>query len=202
MMGYSCKVANCGTHKLDGFVTYCVPKAWKEFFQLLAAKKNIAELTNKNRRRIEAQELARIQLRKPPGLQAWSSALQILNVLQEVALEKNTTLMYLMAICVLLLNTASTVERGKAKSHVGDNWWKLFTRLLIAYINQNGKQTVWLLWGKRPRIIAMFSSFLTTRSTTLNQVSQNVVAMTTSTCHAKLFPGKFKINPQSLKAFG
>lgn len=47
---------------------------------------------------------------------------------------------------VLLLNTALTVEAGKAGSHVG--YWKPFTEKLMEYINEHCKDVVFLLWGK------------------------------------------------------
>lgn len=47
---------------------------------------------------------------------------------------------------VLLLNTALTVEAGRAKSHVG--YWKPFTEKLIQYLNDKTRDVVFLLWGK------------------------------------------------------
>jgi len=47
---------------------------------------------------------------------------------------------------VLLLNTALTVEAGKAGAHVG--YWKPFTEKLMEYINEKCKDVVFLLWGK------------------------------------------------------
>ena len=84
----------------------------------------------------------------------------VTNVLLEVALEgfnvniNNGDLSLWAAQGVLLLNTALTVVRGKAKSHVGR--WKGFTELLIQYINKNAKPSVWLLWGKEARSYAKF----------------------------------------------
>lgn len=46
---------------------------------------------------------------------------------------------------VLLLNTALTVEAGRAGSHVG--YWKPFTEKLMEYINEQCKDVVFLLWG-------------------------------------------------------
>lgn len=48
---------------------------------------------------------------------------------------------------VLLLNTALTVEAGRPESHVG--YWKPFTEKLMDYFNQNTKDVVFMLWGKK-----------------------------------------------------
>lgn len=47
---------------------------------------------------------------------------------------------------VFLLNTALTVESGKAGSHL--KYWEYFTRNVIYYIAQN-QPCIWLLWGKK-----------------------------------------------------
>ena len=47
---------------------------------------------------------------------------------------------------VLLLNTALTVEAGKAGAHTG--YWIPFTEKLMTYLNEQCKDIVFLLWGK------------------------------------------------------
>jgi uracil-DNA glycosylase len=47
---------------------------------------------------------------------------------------------------VLLLNTALTVEAGKAGSHL--DYWDNFTRQVVHYISSN-QPCIWLLWGKK-----------------------------------------------------
>lgn len=47
---------------------------------------------------------------------------------------------------VLLLNTALTVESGKAGSHL--KYWEVFTKQVISYISKNNP-CIWLLWGKK-----------------------------------------------------
>lgn len=47
---------------------------------------------------------------------------------------------------VLLLNTALTVEAGKAGSHL--QYWKPFTDAVIRYISAT-TPCIWLLWGKK-----------------------------------------------------
>lgn len=47
---------------------------------------------------------------------------------------------------VLLLNTALTVESGKAGSHL--KYWEQFTKNVISFISIN-QPCIWLLWGKR-----------------------------------------------------
>lgn len=46
---------------------------------------------------------------------------------------------------VLLLNTALTVEKGNAGSHI--DYWKDFTNLVIDIINTKLVNPIWLLWG-------------------------------------------------------
>lgn len=46
---------------------------------------------------------------------------------------------------VLLLNTALTVEKGKAGSHT--KMWKIFTKFVIKYIAENFPGTIFMLWG-------------------------------------------------------
>lgn len=46
---------------------------------------------------------------------------------------------------VFLLNTALTVQKGKAGSHI--KYWKSFTENLVKYISQTVKP-IWVLWGK------------------------------------------------------
>lgn len=49
---------------------------------------------------------------------------------------------------VLLLNTILTVEQGKPNSHKNFGWEK-FTDKIIKLINDNCKQVIFLLWGKK-----------------------------------------------------
>ena len=78
----------------------------------------------------------------------------VLNVLLEVALEGwsvnifNGDLTWWAKQGVLLLNTALTVQRDNAKSHIKLHWWTVFTKLLIKYINETADPSVWFLWGK------------------------------------------------------
>ena len=53
---------------------------------------------------------------------------------------------------VLLLNSALTVEVGRAGSHLG--FWKPFTNRLMDYINDNCTNVVFMLWGKKAQKIA------------------------------------------------
>ena len=48
---------------------------------------------------------------------------------------------------VLLLNTALTVEKGKAGSHV--NMWMPFTRDIITSLSVYKPDLIWVLWGKK-----------------------------------------------------
>jgi len=48
---------------------------------------------------------------------------------------------------VLLLNTALTVEKGKAGSHT--ELWKDFTRMFIEMLSRNKSNLVFVLWGKK-----------------------------------------------------
>lgn len=54
---------------------------------------------------------------------------------------------------VFLLNTALTVETGKAGSHI--NYWMDFTRDVIAYISSK-RSVIWLLWGKKAQSFIPF----------------------------------------------
>lgn len=47
---------------------------------------------------------------------------------------------------VFLLNTALTVETGKAGSHL--KYWQEFTKRVISYIAHN-QPCIWILWGKK-----------------------------------------------------
>lgn len=53
---------------------------------------------------------------------------------------------------VFLLNTALTVESGKAGSHL--KYWEYFIRNVIYYIAQN-QPCIWLLWGKKAQSFAI-----------------------------------------------
>ena len=48
---------------------------------------------------------------------------------------------------VLLLNTALTVEKGKAGSHI--NMWMPFTRDIITRLSVEKPDLIWVLWGKK-----------------------------------------------------
>jgi len=54
---------------------------------------------------------------------------------------------------VFLLNTALTVEEGKAGSHL--KYWNNFTVEVIKYISNRNK-VVWLLWGKKAQAYKEF----------------------------------------------
>ena len=47
---------------------------------------------------------------------------------------------------VLLINTAHTVRRGEAGSHL--DWWKPFTRFVIDRLLEQ-EHIVWIVWGKK-----------------------------------------------------
>ncbi len=51
---------------------------------------------------------------------------------------------------VLLLNTALTVEMGRAASHRGRGW-ELFTDAVIAQVNARSEPVVFMLWGSDAR---------------------------------------------------
>lgn len=53
---------------------------------------------------------------------------------------------------VLLLNSALTVEAGKAEAHLG--FWKPFTSKLMDFINEKCMNVVFLLWGKKAQKVA------------------------------------------------
>lgn len=53
---------------------------------------------------------------------------------------------------VLLLNSALTVEAGKAEAHLG--FWKPFTSKLMDFINEKCINVVFLLWGKKAQKVA------------------------------------------------
>ena len=55
---------------------------------------------------------------------------------------------------VLLLNSALTVEEGKAGSHL--KLWQPYTNYIIDYISKNHKDIIFVLWGnyaKKKRVI-------------------------------------------------
>lgn len=54
---------------------------------------------------------------------------------------------------VLLLNTALTVEAGKAGSHL--DYWELFTSKVIKYLTYH-QGLVWMLWGKKAQKFGKF----------------------------------------------
>ena len=64
---------------------------------------------------------------------------------QEVGHEVDRTLQPWRDQGVFLLNTALTVEQGKAGSHL--EYWTAFTKSVIQHISQNNP-CIWLLWGK------------------------------------------------------
>lgn len=92
----------------------------------------------------------------------------VLNVLLEVAFEgfpvnlNSGDLRPWVSQGVLLLNSALTVRRGQARSHLKLNWWISFTEMLVEYISKNAKPSVWLPWGNEAQY---FKKLLTTRST-------------------------------------
>lgn len=54
---------------------------------------------------------------------------------------------------VFLLNTALTVETGKAGSHLG--YWEPFTQAVIKYLSYTNP-CIWLLWGKKAQEFKRF----------------------------------------------
>lgn len=64
---------------------------------------------------------------------------------KEVGHELDRTLQSWRDQGVFLLNTALTVEQGKAGSH--SEYWTAFTKSVIEHISQNNP-CIWLLWGK------------------------------------------------------
>lgn len=56
--------------------------------------------------------------------------------------------------CVFLLNTALTVETGKAGSHL--SYWEDFTSQVISFIS-NKNPCIWLLWGEKAKNFALKS---------------------------------------------
>jgi len=85
-----------------------------------------------------------------------------LNVLLEVALEgfpvniKKGNLRKWAQQGVLLLNSALTVNRYEAGSHLKANWWDFFTTELVEYSSKNAKASVWLLWGQKAQHFEKF----------------------------------------------
>ena len=57
---------------------------------------------------------------------------------------------------VLLLNSALTVNRYQAGSHLKANWRNFFTAELVEYISKNAKASVWLLWGQKAQRFEKF----------------------------------------------
>lgn len=55
---------------------------------------------------------------------------------------------------VFLLNTALTVQKDDAGSHIG--YWKWFTRQVIEIIANNTSGVVWLLWGSHAKAYKEF----------------------------------------------
>lgn len=51
---------------------------------------------------------------------------------------------------VFLLNSALTVEAGKAGSHLG--YWQWFTKDLIRIISIHGNNPVWVMWGAKAKL--------------------------------------------------
>ena len=92
----------------------------------------------------------------------------VLNVLLEVALEGwnvnifNDDLTNWAKQGVLLLNTALTVQQGKAGSHIKLNWWGKFSELLIEYISGRAGPSSGYSGEEKPNITR---DLLTTKST-------------------------------------
>lgn len=55
---------------------------------------------------------------------------------------------------VLLLNTALTVEKGKAGSHVG--LWDKFTKDFIQHLSEQKDNVIFVLWGKKAQAYAKY----------------------------------------------
>lgn len=65
---------------------------------------------------------------------------------KEVGHDINKTLEHWRNQGVFLLNTALTVQEGKASSHI--KYWDNFTKTLLRYISTNNENIIWVLWGK------------------------------------------------------
>ena len=159
----------------------CTSPAWNNFFQLPAVKGAVQQLIPKIKNAMEPQmplmfraldmvapdEVKVVILGQDPTPQpgkatglAFSvvnpkTVPTVLNVLLEVALEgwsvnlNNGDLTKWARQGVLLLNTALTVQRI-AGSHLLQ--WAQFSKLLIEYISNNAKPSVWFLWGEKAKL--------------------------------------------------
>lgn len=72
---------------------------------------------------------------------------------KEVGYEIDRTLSKWIDQGVFLLNTALTVEAGKAGSHL--KYWTKFTEKLILFISENIKP-IWILWGSKAQYYRAF----------------------------------------------
>lgn len=63
---------------------------------------------------------------------------------------------------VFLLNTALTVETGKAGSHL--EYWKKFTGNVVNYIAHKNKDAIFILWGRKAQA---FKPWMITKETTI-----------------------------------
>lgn len=53
---------------------------------------------------------------------------------------------------VLLINTAHTVRKGEAGSHL--HLWKLFTKVIVRKLKEIKQPKVWMLWGRKAQLMA------------------------------------------------
>ena len=75
---------------------------------------------------------------------------------------------------VLLLNSALTVEEGKAGSHL--KLWQPYTNYIIDYISKNHKDIIFVLWGnyaKKKRVIIDLTKHYTIESNHPSPLSAN-----------------------------
>lgn len=69
---------------------------------------------------------------------------------------------------VFLLNTALTVEKGKANSH--KQFWQDFTKRVVNYISMANEDVIWLMWGKQAQTYIPY----------INPSSKNVLPILTA----------------------
>jgi len=82
------------------------------------------------------------------------------NILKEVEddvhkglqLDQNPNLQRWAEQGVLLINTAHTVRKGEAGSHL--HLWKLFTKVIVRHLKDLKQPKVWMLWGRKAQLMA------------------------------------------------
>lgn len=69
---------------------------------------------------------------------------------------------------IFLLNTALTVESGKANSHT--DYWKPFTKFIINFISSQ-QPCIWLLWGRKAQEYKSYIHYgITVTKLTIDQI--------------------------------